>query len=125
MTVTRWIGRAVMAIGVLHTVVGFAMFRTTLKELLAEGLVNTVHGQPMREFAFWFLFFGFLGILLGALVDWCETLGHPLPAFLGLGLLALAAVCVTLMPVSGGWLLLVPAVGALTRSPAARRVAAA
>jgi hypothetical protein len=114
-----------MAIGVLHTVVGLAIFRATLKELLAEGLVNTVHGQPMRELAFWFLFFGFLGILLGALVDWCEARGQRLPAFLGLGLLALAAVCVTLMPVSGGWLLLVPALGASTRSLLGRRVAAA
>jgi hypothetical protein len=115
-TVTRWIGRAVLAIGVLHTVVGVSMFRSTLAELAAEGFVNTVHGQPMREWAFWFLFFGFLGILAGALIDWCEQSPRPLPGFLGLGLLAITVTCVTLMPVSGGWLLLAPSVGALLHS---------
>ena len=118
---TRWIGRAVMAIGLLHTVVGLSLFRSTLAELFAEGLVNTVNGQPVREFAFWFIFFGFLAILLGALIDWCDRLSGPLPAFLGLGLLAISIVLVTIMPVSGGWLFLVPAVGALLRSRAVTR----
>lgn len=122
---TRWIGRAVMAIGVLHTVVGVSMFRSTLGDVFAEGLVNTVHGQPVREFAFWFVFFGFLGILLGALVDWCEQVPQPLPSFLGFGLLAIAILCVTIMPASGGWLLVPPAVGALLRSRAATRTARA
>lgn len=121
---TRWIGRAVLAIGALHTVVGLVMFRKTLAELMAEGLVNTVHGQPVREFAFWFIFFGLLAMLLGALVDWCEQESRPLPPFLGLSLLALFVTCVTIMPASGGWLIAVPALGALrhARGTAARPV---
>ena len=121
---TRWIGRAVMAIGVLHTVVGIFMFRSTLADLFADGLVNTVHG-PARGFAFWFLFFGFLGLLLGALVDWCEQSSRPLPAFLGLGLLSITITCLILMPASGGWLLLVPALGAVFRTSAGARAARA
>jgi hypothetical protein len=122
--VTRWIGRAVLAIGALHTAVGLVMFRRTLAELVADGIVNTVHGQPVREFAFWFLFFGLLAMLLGALIDWCEQEPRPLPAFLGLSLLALFVACVTIMPASGGWLIAVPAWGALrqARGTAARPV---
>ena len=121
---TRWIGRAVVAIGALHTVIGLVMFRKTLGELMADGLVNTVHGQPMREYAFWFLFFGLLAGLLGALIDWCEQEPRPLPAFLGLSLLALFIACVTIMPASGGWLIAAPALGALrhARAHAARPV---
>jgi hypothetical protein len=124
MTVTRWIGRAVMAIGVLHTVVGLSLFHSTLSDLFADGLVDTVHG-PVRGYAFWFVFFGLLCGLLGALVDWCEQSPRPLPVFLGLGLLSLTIVCLTLMPASGGWLLLVPAVGAVLRSRAATSAARA
>ena len=113
---TRWIGRTVLAIGALHTVFGLAVFRGTLAELLSEGLVNTVHGQPVREFAFWFIFFGLLAMILGALVDWCELEGRPLPAFLGLSLLGLFGICVTIMPASGGWLLALPALGVLRQA---------
>jgi hypothetical protein len=115
----------VLAIGVLHTLVGLAIFRSTLADLAAEGFVNSLRGHPVRELAFWFLFFGLVVLLLGALVDWCEQRDVPLPAFLGLGRLVLAVVCVTFIPVSGGWLLLVPAVGALLQSRAATRLARA
>ena len=113
---TRWIGRAVQAIGALHTVVGLVMFRRTLAELMAEGVVNTVNGEPVREAAFWFIFFGLLAVLLGALIDWCELESRPLPPFLGLSLLALFVLCVTIMPISGGWLIAIPALGALRRA---------
>jgi hypothetical protein len=111
-----WIGKSVFFIGVVHSVFGFVVFRSTLGELVGEGLINTVNGQPDREFVFWFLFFGFMAIIAGLLIDWCEKTVGVLPGFLGWSLLALTLVCVTIMPVSGAWLLLVPAVGAVVRS---------
>lgn len=108
-----WIGKSVVFIGIVHTVFGFVVFRSTLAELVRDGLVNTVNGQPEREFAFWFLFFGFMAIIAGALIDWCDRTVKALPAFLGWSLLALTVVCVTIMPVSGAWALFVPAIGAI------------
>lgn len=111
-----WIGKSVVFIGIVHSVFGFVVFRSTLAELVREGLVNTVNGQPKREFVFWFLFFGFMAIIAGALTDWCERNFGKLPGFLGWSLLALTLTCVTIMPVSGAWLLFVPAVGAIFRA---------
>ncbi len=110
-----WIGKSIAAIGVIHCVFGLIVFRKTLAELGREGFWNTVNGQPHREFAFWFIFFGVLAILFGLLIDWCERKFHELPSFLAWSLLALTAVCCTLMPISGGWLFLIPSLGAIVR----------
>jgi hypothetical protein len=118
-----WIGKSVVFIGVVHSVFGFVVFRSTLGELVGEGLVNTVNGQPEREFAFWFLFFGFMAIIAGALIDWCERNFGVLPGFLGWSLLALTVVCVGIMPVSGAWAIFVPAIGAIMRTLKSERSA--
>jgi hypothetical protein len=110
-----WIGKSILIIGVVHSVFGFVVFRSVLAEIAREGFVNTVNGQPMREAAFWFLFFGFMGIILGMFVDWSERKGMELPKFFSWSLLAFTLVFVTIMPISGGWLLFIPTIGALLR----------
>ncbi len=109
----RWVGRSIVAIGLLHTVFGLVGFRNILAMLLRDGIFNTVNGQPDREMAFWFIFFGFLLIVFGALIDWCESKGIKLPPFLGWGLLTITIIGVMLMPVSGFWLLIIPSIGAI------------
>ena len=111
-----WIGKAIIIIGIIHNVFGFVVFRSTLFELFSAGLFNTVNGQPVREIAFWFIFAGFFAILFGLLVDWVERKGLELPKFLGWSLLALTLMTVTIMPVSGGWLMFIPAFGAIAKS---------
>jgi hypothetical protein len=116
-----WIGKAIMAIGVLHSMVGVLAFRTRLGELAREGLVNTIDGSDERDYAFWFIVCGILLTILGAVVNWAERTGLPFPRFLGWAVFFFASAVVLVMPVSGAWLLLVPAVGAIHRSSAARR----
>ncbi len=111
-----WIGKAIIGIGVLHSVFGIVFLGPTLAVLWSEGLLNTVRGEPDREFAFWFLAFGLLSVILGAVVDWAERKSEFPPAFFGWSLLAFTIAMVAIMPVSGGWLLLVPAVAAIWRS---------
>lgn len=119
----RWIGRSLVAIGLLHTIFGVVVFAPTWATLAREGVFNTVNQQPMREAAYWFLFFGLLLLLLGALVDWCEAQGSTLPAFIGWGLLVMTLVGVAVMPVSGLWLVFIPAVGFLRQQAAPRALA--
>jgi hypothetical protein len=92
------------------------MFRQVIGEIIGEGLVNTVNGQILREFAFWFIFFGFLAVIFGIFIDWCERQQIKLPAFLGWNLLALTVLLVTIMPISGGWLLFIPTTGIFLRT---------
>lgn len=54
-----------------------------------------------------FLAFGFLAIILSAVLDWAEAKSGFPPAFLGWGLLTLTIAAVAVMPLSGGWLLFV------------------
>lgn len=111
-----WIGKTLFGIGVIHSLFGFFFMRGTLAVLWGEGLFNTVNGQPGREAVFWFLYTGFLLLIIGALVDRMERAGFGIPAFLGWSFLALTVVGALIMPVSGLWLLVPPVVGMFHRA---------
>lgn len=111
-----WIGKAFVFIGIVHSIFGFVIFRSTIADFIGDGILNSVSGRPDREVAFWFLFFGFLGIITGILTDWCERTFGLLPDFLGWALFAFAAAFVIIMPKSGAWMVFIPAIGAIWRS---------
>ncbi len=115
----RRVGSSIAAIGLVHTAVGVVGFHHVIVDLAADGVFNTVNGEPLREAAFWFIFFGFVAVLLGAVVAWAAENFGETPAFLGSSLLALTALGIIIMPISGFWLLIVPTLGAL-RSPSKR-----
>ena len=115
-----WIGKAIVGIGAIHSAFGLVVFHAEYVRWFREGLWNTVNGQPYREFPFWFLAFGILTIIFGAFVDSVERKSENLPPFLGWSLLVFTIVVVFIMPISGGWLLLAPALGAIWQSKAAK-----
>lgn len=117
----RWIGRWIFAVGLIHTLFGLVVFSSTWRLLAGEGWLNTVNGQPEREFPFWFLTAGVLTLLLGAVVDHVEASGESWPRFIGWGLVALTVPILAIMPISGGWLLAPAVIGALVRRPSLRR----
>ncbi|MDQ3755045.1 MAG: DUF6463 family protein [Acidobacteriota bacterium] len=116
----RWIGRSIVLIGLLHTVFGLIGFRNTLAALIGEGIINTVNGQPDREMAFWFICCGFLMIVFGALIDWCESKEIKLPPAIGWGLLTISIIGVMFMPDSGFWLFIIPSIGLMRDASAVR-----
>lgn len=111
----RWVGRWIIGVGVMHSVIGFALFAAPLREIAGAGLWNTVRPSlPMRYLAFWFLFGGVATILVGYLADWIERVaGRALPRPLGWTLLGVAIAGVFFTPVSGFWLVFPAALGAL------------
>ena len=111
----HWIGKSVLAIGLIHSIFGIVFLGRIFGVLLGEGLFNTVNGQMDREAFFWFMYFGFAMMILGAFINWNEQRGYPLPAFLGIALMAITLVAVIIMPASGAWLLFAPSIGLLMR----------
>ncbi len=112
----NWIGKTLVGIGLLHTALGLIFLREIGALLLAEGLFNTVNRQPPREAFFWFIFAGLEMILLGLLVHDYERRRLAFPRFLGWFLLGLALITVLIMPASGGWLVLLPAIALIVKS---------
>ncbi len=110
----RWIGRSILAIAALHTLFGFAVFGGIVGGLLADGLFDTVGEDPMRAAVSWFLISGFFMATTGFAVDQLEVNGlkHKL-AITGWALLAISLLGILLMPASGFWLMLVPAIFAI------------
>ncbi len=111
-----WIGKVILAIGLVHSVVGFIFFRGILGELWSEMLLNTVDRQPDREAAFWFIYTGFAFLIIGGLVDWIERKQPALPVFLKWSFLAITLAGLIIMPKSGFWLLIFPTVGLFVRA---------
>lgn len=111
----RWIGRWIIAIGVIHNLVGLYFFAPVLREIGAAGVWNAVGVDTMRNLAFWFLYTGCLLMVVGYLTDWIEErTGGALPNAYGWMLLALLLLGVVLIPESGFWLL-VPAIASSMR----------
>ena len=108
-----WIGKALMVIAVLHIIVGVTAYGPTLKALLDAGIVNTItiSEHPDRGAAFWFLVSGFAFLVIGSLVDYLEKSELKIPLFVGISVAILTAIGITMMPVSGFWLLILPLAG--------------
>ena len=111
----RWVGRWIVSVGVVHCLVGVMIFSQPLTEILMAGIWNSVDGHKGRPLAFWFVFAGLLTIVFGLAIDWIEKDKSHFPLTVGCGFLAVTTLAIIAMPLSGGWLLLPPAVGLLLK----------
>lgn len=116
---------ALIGIGLLHSVVGFAAGSRMLAGMARDGLWNTVHsepGPPGRSLMLWFLMAGFLLIVLGHLALWVERrLKRPLPVFFAVEFLVIALVGLVVTGGSvPGWIFALAAVYVLVIRLAAR-----
>ena len=102
-------GWLLMAVAVLHAVFGLWVGRRALLAMARDGFVNAVDPHPDRTLVFWFLLMSPFLWIVGRLALWLASEGRQPPVWLGRSLLALALICAVLMPVSGFWLILLPA----------------
>lgn len=121
----HWTGRWLIAVSLIHTAFAIAVFSNVLSSILERGVFNTVGEDPMTGAVVWFVLFGVALFICGLAVSALEQSStHPLPKSLGWSLLVLAALGVILMPASGFWLAIPPAVAILLRRPRMRSGAA-
>ena len=110
-----WIGKWLFAVGMIHLSFGLVFMHDTLALLWSEGLWNSVNGQPPREQVFWFLCTGIMLLIVGVLVNQVEGQGLTVPRFVTWMFTGLVVVGVVVMPISGIWLLIPPALGMVIR----------
>jgi len=107
-------GHLLIATGIIHNVVGLLAGWPILKGIAAAGFVNAIGAGPEdmdRNAIFWFLFSGFLLMMLGRMMqDSIRQQQQPVPASLGYQLLVSALIGCLLMPASGFWLVLPQAI---------------
>jgi hypothetical protein len=118
---TEAAGWLLMAVAALHAVFGLWIGRRPLLAMARDGFVNAVDPHLDRSLAFWFLLMSPLLWIVGRFALWLASEGRRPPAWLGRSLLALALVCAVLMPVSGFWLILLPATWLWLAARAPRR----
>ena len=115
----NWIGKWVMFVSLGHTAVGVIFFGSIYREMLLNGLYNSVTSAK-TGLAVWFVLFGFLLLIIGMLISAIEKNGLlKFPASIGYALLFVSLLGILLMPVSGFWLMF-PAVFAILLSKQSR-----
>lgn len=98
-------GLLLMAVAVLHEVVGIVFYFDTLVDIGEAGIINTINPPHwQRDAAFWFLMFGAMLFFYGWIAQWLINQAGSLPAFWGWALLGLCTTGVIFMPASGFWL---------------------
>lgn len=119
----NWIGKWVMFVALGHTAVGITFFGSVYRELLANGLYNSIASEK-AGFAVWFALFGVVLFVTGMLISALEASHARIPKSVGVALLLLTVLGVVLMPVSGFWLM-IPAILAILmkKAPGVRPLA--
>ena len=125
MFMKHWVGRWLIGVSALHTAFAVAVFGSVLASIYKRGVYNTVGGDAQTAAVVWFVLFGVLLFICGLAIAALErSSNRPLPKSIGWSLLALGGVGVTLMPVSGFWLVFPPAIAVLVRRSVAIPAAA-
>lgn len=114
MTSKRWIGRWIIAVAALHTVFGLVVFHGLIAQIIQRGIWNSIGDDPLRGAVAWFLLAGGFMAVAGLAIDVCERSAVPLRST-GWSLLVVTLLTIVLMPVSGAWLLLPPALAMVLR----------
>ncbi len=99
-------GYLLIGTGMIHNVLGVLLFWEPLLDMIQSGLFNAIAEQYDRGLVFWFLFFGFLLMVLGRVLSRMTADDSASARLIGWSLLALALAGIVIMPVSGFWLIL-------------------
>ena len=109
---TAWKGLWLMAVAAVHTVFAVVEFLPQWNEIARRGVFDSVGTDPMLGAVVWFGLFGIVLALLGwaiALLERSNAAALQALRTLGWGVLGLALAGIVLMPASGFWLALPPA----------------
>ncbi len=105
-----WIGKWIVAVSIVHTILAFVVFPEVISQIFLDGVFDSIGVDPLRGAVVWFLLFGFVLFALGLATNIIEEISNgDIPVSIGFSLLFVILLGVVLMPVSGFWLALPPA----------------
>ena len=124
MKIRRTSGTLLIAIGVIHSLFTFIVFAPFLAEMLANGVINSVHDEPKSLFAVhWFALSGYFWIIAGYLVNYVEkATDQPLPQRFGVLFIVFGLVAVVFEPISGAWTFVAYGIYVVFRARRAERI---
>ena len=102
------VGLIIIIIGSLHVSLGLVKFFKPFLDMISNGLINTA-GSTENSLAFWFTFPGLLFIFLGYVTNHVERNHLAVPKQFGWMLLASSTLGVAVLPISGFWIVFLPA----------------
>jgi hypothetical protein len=105
-----------MAVSAIHFAFGLLVFRHQLQHIAQAGWLGGVGRDPMHGAVTWFMLFSPPLMMTGLAIHSLERQGAALPPALAWWLLGTAALGVALMPASGFYLVLPPAIAILFRA---------
>jgi hypothetical protein len=105
-----WIGKWIVAVSIIHTIFAFVVFPEVISQIFLDGVFDSIGVDPLRGAVVWFLLFGFVLFALGLATNIIEEMSNGnIPVSIGFSLLFIILLGVILMPISGFWLALPPA----------------
>jgi hypothetical protein len=114
----HWKGRWLIAVSIIHTLFAFAVFGKVLSSIVQRGVFDTVGNDPLTGAVVWFVLFGLALFICGLAVSALERLPNSsVPKSIGWSVLAMTVIGVVLMPASGFWLAIPPALAILLQKP--------
>jgi len=118
----RYVGLAVLMIGIIHILYVFATMRRPLAAIACDGVFNAVEPHIDREASFWSFWFGVLLATVGRLIQVIASRGEHVPMMAGWVLLGLGVFGGILMPIGPFWIAI--PLGLLILVPSRRDLAA-
>lgn len=118
----RYVGRAVLIIGIIHILFVFATMRGPLAAIARDGVFNAIESHIDRQATFWSFWFGVLLATVGRLIQVIASRGEPVPTMTGWVLLGLGVMGGILMPIGPFWIAI--PLGLLILVPSRRDLAA-
>lgn len=105
MKLWKYSGILLSATGIIHTIVAITQEWNIYKELLFDGLINSIENNMHKALSFWFLTIGVILIMFGqSLQYYINKEQKPAPLFLGYSLLVFSILGCFVVPISGFWL---------------------
>jgi hypothetical protein len=107
MKLWKYSGIFMILTAIIHNIVGFVMGWSVLQDIARDGFVNTVNEQMDRSAIFWFLFSGFIMLLIGMIMHkMIRENQKPVPNYIAYYLLVISVIGCIIMPASGFWIVL-------------------